>query len=61
MRRFWLFNELDVDVPLIYSDTDILREYRSHVENLAKKLGRDVPDDESVIDQWVVVNWAWQL
>lgn len=63
MHRRFAYNELDQDDPVIVTDTDILRDYYLYWSREMLKHGGLSPriTPENCIEDFVVVNWAWEL
>lgn len=61
MSRLYEYYELGKQKPVQISSYEILKTYREHVEELAKKLGKPKPTDEDVIDEFVITFWAWEV
>lgn len=63
--RYYCYNELTTDKePLVcvLSEKEILDRYWSYWSSKMRERGK--PEDqitkENCIDEWVVVNWAWE-
>ena len=66
--RYYCYNELveDGEDPVVtVSEDDIRKNYYPHwYERMCKKYSKDHVDAtysfEDCLDDWVVVNWAWE-
>lgn len=66
--RYWYYNELGTNRPLVVSDKEILAHYWEHWKTLMEKaINRGSPNvtpdmitEENCIRDWVVVHWAWE-
>ncbi len=69
MVRYFCYNEY-VDDPNInsvvtVSEEDVRRDYYPYwYDKMCKKFGKEVVDRdycfEDCLDDWIVVNWAWE-
>lgn len=68
--RYYCFNALKTDPAIdsyveVMSEEEILAEYYDHwYDAMVSKFGKEVVDrdycKDDCIDDWVVVNWAWE-
>ena len=60
--RYFAYDELDQEEPVIYSEEYILEYYYPYWKSeMIKKLGDVVLTKEECINDWIVVNWAWEV
>ena len=69
--RYYSYNEYTVDPPYInvvvtFSEEDVRKTYYPFwYEKMCKKYGKEHVDAtysfEDCLDDWVVVNWAWEV
>ena len=63
--RYYSYNEPNIDGSkevITVSAEEILEVYKPYFLEQVKRITRTVPDttDEMIIDQWLVINWAWE-
>lgn len=63
MLKIYLVNELGLDKPLIYTEKHILDEYYSYWSQVMLEHTNRSPliTEKNCIEDWIVVNWAWEL
>ena len=67
--RYWCYNEYtedpDANPVVTKSEAEILHEYWPHwYGQMCKKFGKEHVDENysfhDCLDDWIVVNWAWE-
>lgn len=61
--KYYLYYELGKEDPIFISEEDILQQYWAcWEERMIKKYGTcsDLITEANCIDDWVIVNWAWE-
>lgn len=59
--KTYLYNELGYSEPLEITEEQILDTYYPFWSGELRKLGReDLISEKNCIEDWVVVNWAWE-
>jgi len=60
--KYYAYHEYGQDDLIIKSEDDIISEYWDYWCDKVRKVNRDhLISRENCIDDWVVVNWAWEI
>ena len=63
MSKIYLYNEQGHDEPLEITEEEIIKRYWPYwSDQMIKKFGEEDTriTEERCIDEWTVVNWAWE-
>lgn len=60
--RVFAYNEQEANNPLLITDKQILEEYYPWwKEQMIKVNKSNLINEDNCIDDWVIINWAWEL